>query len=69
MSLIIFEKSENLGPTIFMKVIKIVEIASFLKKCKNFTSLKIPKLNSKLESYISYISIHYITLLIYNNYL
>ena len=40
MRLSIFEKSENLGPTIYMELIKIVEASGIFEKLKNFTSQK-----------------------------
>ena len=41
MSLEIFEKSENLGPTILMRITFFVVVSGFLKNWENFTFSKI----------------------------
>ena len=69
MRLELFEKSEILGPTIYMNVEKICFASGILEFYENFTFQKISKLNFEIRDYISHISIiiftYYITLFIY----
>ena len=61
----IFEKSENLGPTILSKSIKIMGLATFLRNMRNFHfSKKNSKISFKIRSCISHILI--INYILYN---
>ena len=55
MRLELFEKSENLGPTILTEYGKIVLPSGISHFYQKFHFSKISKLNLKIRSYISYI--------------
>ena len=58
MRLTIFEKSENLGPTILMSMNKNVELATFWENMINFHFSEISEKFRNLKSYISHILIN-----------
>ena len=65
MRLALFEKSENLGPTILIKVHIWVELVEFWEKCKKFHFLKISEFFEKFRSYSIHIYTKYILIYIY----